>query len=290
LHFAPRSIASLENLYAAGGFMPQGSASIFSGVTTVIFALCGAEIATIAAAESAQPARTIARMTSSVALRIALFYVVSIFLIVAIVPWREIVPGTSPFATALTRIGIPGAALLMKLIVLTAVLSCLNSGIYVTSRMVFTLAAAGDAPQALVVLTHRRVPARAILIGSVFGYGAVIASIISPQVVFAFLVNASGATMLMIYVLVAAAQIRLRRQLERQEPQRLLVRMWFYPYLSYLVIIAIAAVLGAMLTSADLAVQLYCSLASFAVALGGYFLRRRRRAAAIRPRTVPARP
>ena len=87
-------------------------------------------------------------------LRILLFYVVSVFCIVAVVPWTEIAPGSSPFALALERIGIPFAATMMNFIVLVAVLSCLNSGLYVTSRMLFGLAAHGDAPRSLVALTR----------------------------------------------------------------------------------------------------------------------------------------
>ena len=96
----------------------------------------------------------------------------------------------------------------VSLIVLVAVLSCLNSGLYITSRMLFGLAAQGDAPRALVALDKRLVPSRAILIGTVFGYLAVLASVVSPQRLFTFLVNASGAIMLVIYLLIALAQIR----------------------------------------------------------------------------------
>jgi gamma-aminobutyrate permease len=271
------SAEGLSNLWINGGFAPAGVAAVLSGVVTVIFALTGAEIATIAAAESSEPAKTVARMTTSVALRIVLFYVLSMVVILAIVPWNEITPGVSPFATALASVGIPGAALGMKIIVLTAVLSCLNSGVYVTSRVLFALAARGDAPQALVVLSRRKVPARAILIGSVFGYGAVIASVVSPQMVFAFLLNASGATMLIIYLMTAFAQIRLRRVMERTSPDRLLVKMWFFPWLSYVVIVAMIGVLAAMTTTSSLLLQLGLSLLTFAAALLAYWLTRARR-------------
>jgi GABA permease len=210
-----------------------------------------------------------------VALRILLFYVVSIALIVSIVPWRQITPGYSPFATALEYMAIPGAATIMNGVVLVAVLSCLNSGLYVTARVLFTLAARGDAPRALVTLNRRRVPTRAILIGSLFGYLALAASVLSPQVVFSFLVNASGAIMLIIYLIVALAQIRQRRLLERNEPQRLAIRMWLFPYASYGVIAAIIAVLGAMAFTPGFASQLYCSLGMVGVFAAALFLRRR---------------
>ncbi len=271
--------ATFANLTIHGGFAPFGFVSVLAGVTSVIFALCGAEIATIAAAESAEPARTIARLTGTVALRILLFYVVSIALIVSIVPWREITPGYSPFATALQYMAVPGAATVMNAVVLVAVLSCLNSGMYVTARVLFTLAARGDAPRALVTLNHRRVPMRAILIGSLFGYLALAASVLSPQVVFSFLVNASGAIMLIIYLFVALAQIRQRRVLERTEPERLVIKMWLFPYLSYAVIGAIVAVLGAMAFTPELASQLYCSLGMVAVFAGAFVVSRRVRRA-----------
>lgn len=169
-----------SNLVRAGGFAPFGGLSALAGVATVIFSLTGAEITTVAAAESKEPARNIASLTTTLTLRVLLFYVVSIFLILCTVAWNTIKPGTSPFIAALVQIGIPGAAAVMKIVVLTAVLSCLNSGLYVTSRVLFALAAHGDAPQTLVALTRKKVPARAILTGSAFGYGAMIVSIVSP--------------------------------------------------------------------------------------------------------------
>ena len=201
-------------------FAPHGMLAILAGVATVIFSFVGAEIVTIAAAEARESARIIARLTSTVAVRILLFFVVSIFLIVCIVPWDTIKPGTSPFAVALEHVGIPGAAAIMKLVVLTAVLSCLNSGIYVTSRVLFGLAAKGEAPQWLVAVTASRVPRRAILAGAAFGFLAMAVSAVAPQRVFSFLVNSSGAIALVNYWLVALAELRLRAMWERDAPAR----------------------------------------------------------------------
>src|SRR5215217_619391 len=132
----------LSNLYAKGGFFPHGPLAMFSGVATVIFAFVGAEIVTIAAAESNEPGRNVARATNAVIYRILLFYVVSVFFLAAIVPWNT--TGTSeviksPFTLAFDRMGIPFAPTLMNFVVLTAVLSVLNSSLYTTSRMLFAL-------------------------------------------------------------------------------------------------------------------------------------------------------
>jgi len=169
---------------------------------------------------------------------------------------------------------IPFAATIMNVIVLVAVLSCLNSGLYVTSRMLFRLAARGEAPRAMVALDARGVPTRAILIGSAFGYLAVIASIVSPQLLFTFLVNASGAIMLVIYLLVALAQIRWRRSVEREAPGRLRIRMWLFPYLSYATVAGIVLVLVSMLFRDAERVQLAASALSVAVVLGGFWLKK----------------
>ncbi|HVV27502.1 MAG TPA: amino acid permease [Rhizomicrobium sp.] len=277
LGITPGASPGLSNLVAHGGFMPLGVMSVLAGVTTVIFSLTGAEIATIAAAESPEPARTIARLTNTVMLRIVLFYVGSIFLIVCIVPWNRIVAGHSPFVAAMERINVPGAAMMMNFVVLTAVLSCLNSGLYVTSRVLFTLAGKGDAPQAIVAVNHRQVPTRAILLGSAFAYLAILAQVFSKDV-FTFLVNASGATMLIIYLMVAFAQIRIRRHMEATQPERLAFKVWLFPYSSWGTIAAIAAVLVAMALTPDLAPQFYISGLLLMVVLGAYFLLRRARA------------
>ena len=117
---------------------------VLTGVVIVIFAFVGAEIATIAAAESDEPKEAVTKATNSVIGRVLVFYVLSVFLIVAIVPWNSTKLGESPFVAALDIIGISGAADVMNAIVLTAVLSCLNSGLYVASRMMFALAHRGE--------------------------------------------------------------------------------------------------------------------------------------------------
>jgi GABA permease len=267
---------TFANLTQHGGFAPGGPLAVLGGVTSVIFALCGAEIATIAAAESAEPRRTIARLTGSITLRILIFYVLSVLLIVSVVPWTAIKPGESPFATALEAMHVPYAATIMNIVVLIAVLSCLNSGIYVTSRILFNLAARGDAPSAMVRLSARKVPAMAIYAGSVVALIAVLTSVISADRVFSFLLNALGAIMLIIYLIVALSQIVLRRRFERDNPDALQIRMWLFPYGSYAVIAAILAIMGAMAASPTLAKEFYSSLAVLAVIYVAFLMRRRR--------------
>ena len=264
----------VHQLTAHGGFTPKGGAAILSGVVIVIFAFVGAEIATVAAAESNEPGDAVRRATNSVISRVLVFYVLSVFLIVAILPWNSTQLGKSPFAAALDEIGIPAAAQVMNAIVLTAVLSCLNSGLYVASRMNFALARAGDAPQWMVRLNGRGVPARAILIASSIGFLSVIADVISPKKVFLFLLNTSGAVALFVYLLIAVSQLVLRRRMEREDPEALKVRMWLYPYLTYFTIAAIVVVIGSMAFVGDVRSQLWLGLLSLAVVLAAYAVKR----------------
>lgn len=267
--------STFSNLTQHGGFAPAGVAVIFVGVSTTIFSLCGAEIATLAAAESEEGASTIARMTISVSVRILIFFVLSILMIVAVVPWNEIEVGVSPFAHALRIMGYPAADLIMNSIVLVAVLSCLNSGIYITSRAMFGLAKNGDAPQSCVQLSRARVPVRAILIASLFSYFALAASVLSPDRVFNFLVNASGAIMLFIYLLIAWAQLRLRARFESETPDKLQIKMWFHPYGTWAAIAGMVGVLALMGLSATHAIELWTSVLVTAVFLIGYWIKTR---------------
>jgi L-asparagine transporter-like permease len=240
--------SGVHNLTADGGLAPMGWGAVIAGVTTVIFALVGAEIVTVAAAEAEDSAQLVAKMASTLVLRISIFYIGAISLIVCIVPWRNIVAGESPFAAALDVIGVPGTALMMNLLVLVAVLSCLNSAIYVASRALFTLAANGDAPRWSVALTKSGVPARSILACTAVGFVCVLASVVSPSVVFAFLVNASGATMVFVYSFVVVAAIRMG------------VGGGFISWGRYVAVAAMLAVLAAMALTPDLAPQFWASM------------------------------
>src|ERR687896_543846 len=267
----------LSNLYDEGGFFPNGGLVMFSGVVTVIFAFVGAEIVTIAAAESNEPERGVARATNAVIYRVLLFYVVSVFFVAAVVPWdttfaEEVI--RSPFTIAFERMGIPFAPDLMNFVVLTAVLSVLNSSLYTTSRMLFALTRHNDAPGFFTNTTARGVPIWAILAGTSFGYVSVAIFYFFPANVFTWLINASGAIALFAYLLIAISELVMRRRLEREAPESLQLRMWFYPWLTYLSIAAMVAVLVAMFIIPDQRPLLIASLISLGVILAAYLLRR----------------
>ena len=261
---------------AHGGPFPKGPFAVITAVTTVFFSMMGSEIATIAAVESPDPARAVARMVSQVVGRILLFYLGSIAFIVCIVPWDKVPPGVSPFVIALDSVKVPYAGPIMTGIILTAVLSCLNSSFYVVSRVLFVLAARGDAPRALIRLNSRRVPARSVLIGSVAGFIGILAHDLAPHQVFAFLVNASGALIVVIYGVICAAQIRLRVLRTRAGLGPPELRVWLFPWASYAAIVAMVLVLIAMALSPEHEKEFWASAISIAVTFAAYFIFGRR--------------
>ena len=268
----PNKSADFSNLWSNGGFMPMGFGVITVSIVTVIFSMVGPEIATIAAAESSDPEKAVTKAANSVIWRILIFYVFSIFLLVTILPWNDEGLAASPFVAAFTEMGIPYADHIMNAVVLTAVLSCLNSGMYTASRMLFVLAARNEAPSKLVNLSPRGVPVNAILFSSIVGFACVIAAAFAEKTIFAFLLNSSGAIILFVYILIAISQIVLRY---RNKDAELRLKMWLFPALSILTTVGMLAILVQMGLDASLRSQLLLSLLSWAVVLGLFFLNKR---------------
>jgi len=268
----PHRHADFSNLHAHGGFFPNGVHGAFGSIVVVIFSMVGAEIATIAAAETPDPQRAVQRATNAVAARIAIFFVGSVFLLTVLLPWNSLQPGSSPFVAAFKQIGIPGADDLMNAVVLTAVLSCLNSGLYSASRVLFALAARHEAPARMLNVSRRGVPYLAIVSSSVVGFLCVIMAGAAPNTVFLFLLNSSGAIVLFVYLLIALSQIVLRR---KTPPEKLRVKMWFFPVLSILTVAGIVAVLVQMAFDSSARTQLWLSLLSWGVVVALYFVTKR---------------
>ncbi|MFF2243782.1 amino acid permease [Arthrobacter sp. NPDC058130] len=267
----PGKSMDFSNLWSHGGFLPNGPSALTVAMVTAIFSMVGAEIATIAAAESSDPEKAVTRAAKSVIVRISIFFVGSIFLLATILPWNAPETKSSPFVAAFTAMGIPYASDVMNAVALTAVLSCLNSGLYTSSRMLFVLAARREAPQQMVRVTRRGVPALAILASSVIGFLCVIAAAIAPDTVFVFLLNSIGAIYLIVYIVIIVSQIVLRR---RTPDSELRVKMWYFPYLSILTAIVILAVLVQMFLEEKTRAQLLLSLGATGLVIALFFVNR----------------
>ncbi|EKI7035395.1 amino acid permease [Escherichia coli] len=206
-------VSGISRLWDSGGFMPNGFGAVLSAMLITMFSFMGAEIVTIAAAESDTPEKHIVRATNSVIWRISIFYLCSIFVVVALIPWN--MPGlkaVGSYRSVLELLNIPHAKLIMDCVILLSVTSCLNSALYTASRMLYSLSRRGDA----------------------------------PAKVFKFLIDSSGAIALLVYLVIAVSQLRMRKIL-RAEGSEIRLRMWLYPWLTWLVIGFITFVLVVML-------------------------------------------
>jgi len=279
--------ATFANLTDHGGFAPHGWIAVLAAVPTAFFSMTGAEITTIAAIESEHSSVAVARMSSLVIWRILFFYVVSLFFIVSVSPWSGVRSGESPFTLALTTMQIPWADSVMRFIILTAVLSCLNSAFYVSSRILFVLAERADAPASMIRLNSRRVPMGSVLAGSAAGFLGIILATQAPQQIFDFLVSSTGAVVIFVYIITASAQIKLRNDRRREGRAEPPVTMWLFPWLSYATIAAMGVVLIAMAVTPSLQLDFKLSCVTLAVVIMAYWslaYRRFRSSAAIRNR------
>ncbi|KOU68386.1 amino acid permease [Streptomyces sp. NPDC060334] len=275
--------AGFAHLTDAGGFMPNGWGSILTGVLMVVFSFMGSEIVTLAAGESEDPRRAVTKATNSVIWRIGIFYLGSIFIVLTLLPWNDkSIVDKGSYVAALDSIGIAHAGQIMNVIVLTAVLSCLNSGLYTASRMAFSLGERGDAPKVFAKVNKRGVPTAAILGSVVFGFVAVYFNYAFKDTVFSFLLNSSGAIALFVWLVICLTQLRMRKILEREAPEKLTVKMWLFPYLTWATAGMITFVLAYMVYDKDNRQVVLLSLLVAAVVLAIGVVRDMRRKAAAR--------
>ncbi|MEE1938103.1 amino acid permease [Streptomyces sp. TRM 70361] len=265
------------NLTGRGGPLPNGAEGLVVGLLASVFAYGGLETVTIAAAESQDPVRGVAKAVRTAMWRIAVFYVGSMAVIVTLIPWHDPSVREGPYAAVLDHLGIPAAAQIMNTVVLVALLSAMNANIYGASRMAYSLVRRGEGPAVLGRVTGG-VPRRTVLASSAFGFFAVLLSLRWPDTVFAWLLNMVGAAVLVVWSFIAASQLRTRRRLEREAPERLVVRMWLFPGLTWASLAAVAAVLLLMLREGDTRVQLACTAGlTLALAAAGLLRQRARR-------------
>ena len=261
-------VSGVDRLYEDGGFMPEGFGAVLTAMLITMFTFMGTEIVTIAAAESADPAKGIRRAVNSVIWRISLFYLGSIFVVVSLVSWQDpALTEKGSFQAALDVMGLGDLSWLLDLVVLTAVASCLNSALYTASRMAFSLSRRGEAPAAWGRVRSNGVPTWAILASTAVGFLAVIGNYVLPSKIFEYLLATSGAIALLVYLVIAVSQLKMRRQVDDSELE---LRMWAYPLLTWVVIgfIVFTVVFMAFQEGYELLLWLTLGLAAATAAVG----------------------
>ncbi|GGG48451.1 amino acid transporter [Kocuria dechangensis] len=241
LGLLPAPSPGLGNLTSHGGFMPNGLTGVAAALLVVIFAFGGTELVTIASAETEDPQRNVARAIRTILVRILVFYVGAVTVMVLVLPWDDEQLSVSPFVAVLDAAGVPGADAVMAVIIILSLLSALNANIYGSSRMLYSLARRGSAPRAFADVSDRGVPRTAVVVSVVFGFAAVVLNYLWPETVLLWMLNTVGATCLAVWGLALVSQIVLRRRADRAGA-RLPLRMWAFPWLSYLALAILAGI------------------------------------------------
>lgn len=236
------------------GFMPNGWSGVATALLAVAFAFGGIELVTVAAAESEDPQAGVHSAIRSIIWRISVFYIGSVLLIVLLLPFDQIggadSAADSPFTAVLEMANIPGAVGIMEAVIVVALLSACNTQIYGSSRFLQNLAVRGDAPASFARTDNRGVPVRAVVVSVIFGFAAVALQYWNPPGLLAFLLNAVGGCLIVLWIVVALSFVRIHPTLvttgEITE-----VRMWAPTVLPWVMIALSAGVIALMLADPD---------------------------------------
>lgn len=233
----------LSNLTAHGGFLPLGWKGVWLALTLAITSYIGVEMIAVTAGEAQRPQESIPRAMRAIVFRLVIFYVFAITIMLAMTPWNEAGSGItgSPFVRALSAVGIPFAAGIMNLVVITAALSSANTNLYLATRMLFSLARDRYAPAWLGHLSGNGVPVRALAVSAGGMVAAILLAIYAPSRTFLLLYGVAVAGMFFVWVIILLTHIAFRRALGPERVAQLPMRLHFSPYSNAL---GIAALLG----------------------------------------------
>ena len=205
--------ASVTHLWDHGGFFPNGSTGFLEAFQIAIFSFIGIELIGTAAAETADPKKTLPTAINAIPVRIVVFYVLALAVIMSVTPWDTVNKETSPFVGLFTLMGLTSAAGIMNFVVLTSASSSANSGIFSTSRMLFGLAESRQAPKALSKLSSHKVPALALCISVALTFSAFPILTAGGTVMKAFEMVSTVASVLVLFMwgLIVVSYIRYRK-------------------------------------------------------------------------------
>jgi AAT family amino acid transporter len=246
----PSSIQDpVSNYIGHGGFFPHGISGTLSAFLVVMFSYGGAELIGVAVTETKDADRALPKIIKGTVFRVAIFYILPILVICGIMPWNEVSGVDSPFVQVFNITGLPGAAHIMNFVLLTAVLSAANSGIYATSRTLFSMAQSGVAPKGLAKTSNNGVPLIGIMITTICILAGVYLAYISPSQVISYLMTIPGFTIMLVWICICSAQLKLRPTYKVKPHFQV---MWF-PYTTILAIVSLSIIfIGFLLSPSNL--------------------------------------
>jgi AAT family amino acid transporter len=229
----PRGPIGLANLTQHGGFLPAGWKGVWLSLTITVTSYMGVEIIAVTAGEAEHPETTIPHAMRSIVWRLILFYVLAIAIMVTMVPWnqtgRSSTLSGSPFVFAFAEAHIPFAAAIMNFVVLTAALSSVNTNLYLSTRMLFSLGRGGYAPEWMGEVSRNGVPHRALLASTAGIVAAILLAVFAPKNAFLMLYGTAVAGMLFVWLVILNTHLRFRKAITRECFLRLPMRLWAHP-------------------------------------------------------------
>ncbi|MCM3623722.1 amino acid permease [Brevibacillus borstelensis] len=232
----------IQNLTANGGFFPNGFWGMWIAIFISLFSYLSIEMIAVSAGEAKEPEKAVPIALKSAVVRLVLFYILTLALMLMIVSWNETGSDRSPFVKVFELIHIPGAAGIMNFVVLTAALSAMNSQLYISTRMVFSLSRGGFAPKKLGELSKKGVPVKALALSTIGIAIATIVGMVVPDSSFAVMISLSSFGAMFAWFMVFVTHLFFRRKWEQMGGRKLPVRMIGYPYLSVLGAVLLASV------------------------------------------------
>jgi L-asparagine transporter-like permease len=218
-----------QNYTAYGGFLPHGVRGMWVAVIMAVFSYLSIEMIAVAAGEAARPEVAITRAFRSTVVRLVLFYILTLALILAVLPWTQAGSAKSPFVLVMQRLHLPAAGAVMNFVILVAALSAMNSQLYITTRMLFSLSRAGQAPRGLGTLTAGGVPFNALLVSTSGIALATVLNVASPGGAFLVMVSVSVFGAMFTWMMIFVTHYFFRRTRQRQGGESALFRMWGFP-------------------------------------------------------------
>ncbi|MDH4555765.1 amino acid permease [Pseudomonas sp. BN417] len=228
--------AGFSNLWAHGGFFPNGVEGMIASFTIVMFAFGGIEVIGFTAGEAKDPQRMIPKAINSVPLRILLFYVLTLLVLMAIYPWPLIGSQGSPFVQIFSGLGIESAASILNLVVISAAVSAINSDIFSTGRMLFGMAENGQAPKGFARLSEHGVPWLTVLVMALTLLIGVLLNYLLPNELFLMFASLVTFSVVWVWLMILLSEIAMRRSLSREDVAALGFPVPFWPYGQYLAI------------------------------------------------------
>lgn len=270
--------ASFSNLWSHDGFLPFGMLGVLLTLQIVMFAYSGVELIGVTAGEAENPSVVLPRATNSIIFRILIFYIGALIVIMSLVPWNELSPTISPFVLVFDKIGIPGAATVINIVVITAAASSCNSGLYSNGRMLFTLAQRGQAPRILGVLNRRNVPAMGIHVSAAVALIGVALNYVVPEEVFTWVTSVVLVGTLWTWIIIMIAHRNYRLQVQAGRVAAVSYRMPGAPYANWLVVAFLLVVAGMLWLTPGTRVALYVAPIWFGLLGIGYHRLQHKRA------------